>query len=194
MIQYHLTLQRHNRLWNNYVPALAWLVLSSYLIFWGGMFKFDPIGIFIVLRASVIVGCLLIREFPTREAPFYQRVFAWVSTLMPLALRWESNHELVDTAGTVISILGSCLATWAIIDLGKSFGISPALRSHVNKGVYRYLNQPIYIGYIIASVGILLVTPSMYNLIITVVSWILLFIRSQWEKVFLSYENKEYIP
>ena len=56
--------------------------------------------------------------------------------------------------------VGFLIVTLATIELGQRLGVSPAKRGEVcSSGVYRYLNHPMYVGYALAELGVVLLNP-----------------------------------
>ena len=66
-----------------------------------------------------------------------------------------------------------------ILKKSSSFGVSPANRGAVRSGLYRYIRHPMYMGYVIAEFGFVLLNPT--NLIIWVISVGLYFARTKIE-------------
>lgn len=81
---------------------------------------------------------------------------AYVSSAMPLMYAGGVSHSVLSD---VLSILGFALATIALLELGRSFGVAPANRGHVRSGVYRYVSHPMYLGYALSELGMCLVNP-----------------------------------
>jgi protein-S-isoprenylcysteine O-methyltransferase Ste14 len=59
--------------------------------------------------------------------------------------------------------LGAALAAWAVISLGRSFGIVAANRGIRTGGPYRFVRHPLYSAYIVTETGYLLENPSLRN-------------------------------
>jgi protein-S-isoprenylcysteine O-methyltransferase Ste14 len=59
--------------------------------------------------------------------------------------------------------LGAGLAAWAVISLGRSFGIVAANRGIRTSGPYRFVRHPLYSAYIVTETGYLLENPSVRN-------------------------------
>jgi protein-S-isoprenylcysteine O-methyltransferase Ste14 len=64
---------------------------------------------------------------------------------------------LCSAAGLTIVIGGK-------LSLGRSFGLMPANRGVVSRGLYRLVRHPIYTGYLITHVGFLAANPTMWNI------------------------------
>jgi hypothetical protein len=71
-----------------------------------------------------------------------------------------------------------------LIALGNSFGVSPAKRPYVQQGPYKYLKHPIYIGYFLSELSVILLNFSEYNVIIFLISTALYFYRAILENKF----------
>ncbi len=63
--------------------------------------------------------------------------------------------------GTFLTLLGTALAIWARIHLGRNWSAAPALKENhelITSGPYQRLRHPIYTGLLIAALGSTLVT------------------------------------
>jgi protein-S-isoprenylcysteine O-methyltransferase Ste14 len=77
-------------------------------------------------------------------------------------------------------LLGTGFAIWSVAILGHCFGLFPEVRGLVQRGPYRWVRHPVYLGEIVASVGILLTRPHVLTLAL-----LLVFIGLQyWRTVF----------
>jgi protein-S-isoprenylcysteine O-methyltransferase Ste14 len=98
------------------------------------------------------------RRVIAHSAPI-MTIVAYASSALPLFyLSAETGMPIVlGTAVTLLSIIGFTLVGLATIDLGTSIGVTPALRgSRRKRGVYRMLNHPMYTGYLIAEMGLVI--------------------------------------
>ena len=68
------------------------------------------------------------------------------------------------------------------LTLGRSFGLMPANRGIVCRGIYRTLRHPIYAGYLVTHAAFLVAHPSAWNLAVLVVSDSALMIRAMYEE------------
>ena len=112
-------------------------------------------------------------------------VVAYVSSVMPL-LYFGSivDSKLLFLASDLLAILGFLIVVFATVELGASIGISPANRGLVRSGIYRYIKHPMYMGYVISELGLVLVNP--LNLVICGASVSLYFVRSRIENKILN--------
>lgn len=167
-----------NRLLNNVVPVLVWGTYHLAIPNWGMSF----FSFLMMLRALIVLYLFLIRDVPERRAPVYQIVIAWVSTFLPVLMVWEPTFGSAELTGRLISISGMVLFIFTCLDLGKSFGVSPAIRTEVSNGVYRFVSHPMYLSHVIVEVGCLIANPTLWNFSIVAVAWSLFFLRAYWEK------------
>lgn len=107
------------------------------------------------------------------RAPLVYRIIAWGSALLPMLMRAEIHANFVDWGGLALSICGTVIVGISCIDLGRSFGVSPALRPYIQSGIYRYLKHPMYLGHLLMELGILIAEPSWRNGSIVALSWLL---------------------
>jgi protein-S-isoprenylcysteine O-methyltransferase Ste14 len=103
-----------------------------------------------------------------------------LSSAMPLLYFGSTvSSKALFLASDLLAIIGFLIVVLATIELGTSIGISPANRGLVRSGIYRYIKHPMYLGYAISEMGLVILNP--LNLSICVVSMILYFIRSKIE-------------
>ena len=128
---------------------------------------------------SALIAWLLITRSPQAvEAPWPQKVIAWASALLPLAMRVH-RETLV---GQVITGLGLLLVLWALGTLGRSFGIAPADRGLVKDGPYRLVRHPMYLGELISLAGAVTGDPTTWNVVLMLVLLLSLLLRIRWEE------------
>lgn len=85
--------------------------------------------------------------------------------------------------GLVIGFSGLILWVASYINLGKSFGVLPQKQKKVKKGVYKYLNHPMYVAIWLTFLGISIANASWESLVfLNVVITPLLFIRAYFEE------------
>ncbi len=85
--------------------------------------------------------------------------------------------------GIILALSGLVLWVTSYINLGKNFGVLPQKQKKVNKGVYKYLNHPMYIAIWLTFLGLSLANASWESLVfLNVVITPLLFIRAFFEE------------
>lgn len=168
-----------SRFRNNILPAIAWAGFCIAVPHW----HMDPLWFFFGLRWALVFVLLLIRHAPLRTAPAHQVGISWFSAFLPMLLSWNfgtSGGAVV--AGMGIVLLGTLLSGLALVDLGRSFGISPAARPFVGGGIYKFVRHPMYVGHALTELGILAFAPTMRNLFIVLLSSGLYAVRIKWEE------------
>jgi len=140
------------------------------------------------LRDMLAVWLLLTRKNSVSDSQNSLMYLSYFSSAMPFIYLNESvSSNNVSTTINILTTLGFCLSTLALIDLGKSFGVSPAKRHVVNTGVYKFFNHPMYLGYAIAEAGFIFVNRS--NFFIYLISLGLYIVRARAENKVLSSTN-----
>jgi protein-S-isoprenylcysteine O-methyltransferase Ste14 len=86
-------------------------------------------------------------------------------TMMPLLVRPSATSSaLIPVVGCLlIMIAGIYLEIAAKLSLGRSFGIIAANRGVRTKGPYRFIRHPMYAGYLLTHIGILMAMPTWRN-------------------------------
>lgn len=162
---------------NNLIPAIAWIGYHAVVPTW----HWDFLGAFLLLRAMIVLVFFLMRDAPLRRAPRYQIAIAWVSTFLPTLLVWDPSPGISSLVGELVAIVGMVFFTFTCLDLGKSFGVSPAVRPYVARGVYGRLPHPMYCSHVVVEIGLLIASPSPTNFAIAGMSWALYALRAKWE-------------
>jgi protein-S-isoprenylcysteine O-methyltransferase Ste14 len=73
-----------------------------------------------------------------------------------------STPSLLLSSGVVIA--GTAFAAWSLAILGRCFGLFPEVRGLVLRGPYRWVRHPVYLGEIVAGVGVLIARPHLLTL------------------------------
>ena len=94
--------------------------------------------------------------------------------------------------GAFCSILGLGVAVIALCSLRESFGIFVQVRDVVTKGLFRYMRHPMYFGHIFAELGLVLLSPRLYNFVFSVLLIALTVYRATLEEKKLSRHSTEY--
>lgn len=135
-----------------------------------------------LIRGLIVFYSFLSRDIPLKRAPKFQIAVAWISTFLPTLLIWKANSGFSGLIGELIAIAGMVMFAFTCLELGKSFGVSPALRTPVSGGIYSYVSHPMYFSHIIVETGILIACPSKLNFVIAGITWGLYALRGSWEK------------
>jgi len=140
--------------------------------FWGAMVGLrarqaldgDWIAGPLALQAGLAAYRLLEREPARSESPIGWRLIAWGAALLPFALRPGGEELMPETIAAIITLAGLALSLWALVSLGRSFGIAPADRGLVVRGAYRVLRHPMYAGEVFSYLGYLAAHGRAWNL------------------------------
>ena len=136
------------------------------------------IPLLLAFQSGLIAWRLGTRREQAGEARWSQKMVAWLSALLPLAMRL-SDETMV---GQVITSLGLLLVLWSLTSLGDSFGIAPADRGLVESGPYRFVRHPMYLGELVSLLGALISNLSTWNGVLILVLLLCIFLRIHWEE------------
>lgn len=79
----------------------------------------------------------------------------------------------------VLIVTGYALSSIALLELGRSFGVAPANRGRVGSGIYRVMRHPMYFGYGMAELGLVIMNTA--NAPLFAFSVGLYWLRARWE-------------
>ena len=104
-----------------------------------------------------------------------------------LLIQMEGGRELLHAPWpALLQLSGITLEILSKWTLGRSFGLLPAHRGVVVRGVYQMVRHPIYLSYMLTHVGYLLAVFSWHNLLLFVLLYTLQVIRILREEALLS--------
>jgi hypothetical protein len=177
-----------NNYWNRWKAdttrplALFYSIAFALLFSWRFFLNHALIFLLLSFRFWVMSYYVANRFPPEGPISFYQRGIAYASMSVPFFYH-DPLHSVTGPIfffGETLALIGTLLATWGLIDLGRRFGIAPAKRGEVcRSGVYRWLKHPIYVGYALMESDCVILNPA--NLGIYAVSMASLFVRSRLE-------------
>jgi protein-S-isoprenylcysteine O-methyltransferase Ste14 len=96
---------------------------------------------------------------------------AFVGTTAALLARPGGPGPISLPAGLSLMMVGTCIALVAKFSLARSFGLAPANRGVKRRGAYAFLRHPMYLGYIVAQAGFLLLNPTWRNALVYAIAW-----------------------
>jgi protein-S-isoprenylcysteine O-methyltransferase Ste14 len=154
------------------------------------------IGLFLLFRHPAAEGP---RELKEVFVPLAVTLFFLAYRLPPLLPQFLSRPLAplpVMVSCAIASLFfgaaGSLIAVWGIISLGRSFGIFVAVRKVVLVGPYRYVRHPIYSGYVLIWVGIVLANLSIAIVALVAIHTMLMIYRARLEERRLAEASPEY--
>ena len=112
--------------------------------------------------------------------------------ILPCLMRPNEQSEgVLAFAGLMFEFFGIALTQAARVYMGRSFGILPANRGVVSNGPFSIVRHPIYIGWLVLSIGYAMSYPSARNVVLIVITLPFMVWRIEQEEAHLS-EDPEY--
>lgn len=102
---------------------------------------------------------------------------------------WQTS---LTVTGLFLGLMGPAVAIWAVLYLGRSFGVFVVVRKVILDGPYQWVRHPIYLGYLCMLTGLVLVNFSAAYFILVPIHIGLLLYRAHLEEVRLSEHSAEY--
>ncbi len=117
------------------------------------------------------------------------RLVTAVSLLAPLLVGpVETQGLLSEAAAASLAGLGLAIVVGGKISLGWSFGLLPANRGVMERGLYRIVRHPIYLGYLMTHIPFLAAHPSGWNAAVLLVGDTALIVRALYEEETLGHD------
>ncbi|MBV8879599.1 MAG: hypothetical protein JO332_06545 [Planctomycetaceae bacterium] len=119
---------------------------------------------FLLFGAYAAFGALRLverRPDPTAFASWTRAALVFVAMLIPLAANPEGR--LIWSGGWWLAASGALLGILAVVALGSSFDVVPAVRGVVCRGPYKVIRHPGVTAVLIMAAGFLLVHWSVWN-------------------------------
>lgn len=93
-------------------------------------------------------------------------IVIYAHCLLPLFVTKGDVQLISATSCGLVALTGLVISVFALTDLWDAFGIVPANRGIVKRGFYRWVRHPIYLGYCVTGLAVLLFSFSMPQLLI----------------------------
>jgi protein-S-isoprenylcysteine O-methyltransferase Ste14 len=143
----------------------------------------------LALQSGLVAYCVYAQRETIVSAPRTQQLAAWSSSVLGLLMLPGRHPSWILLA---CSIPGVALSSWAVLALGRSFGIAPADRGLVQGGPYRLVRHPMYLGEILALLPVLIGCFTPLNVAIFLLIGIAQVARITWEeRMIYGYEAYE---
>ena len=142
-------------------------------------------------EALVVILTCLRRQATAVDRRLLVRMVTVASMISPLLVRPASEAGLVSEATAVaLAGLGLIIVIGGKISLGYSFGLLPANRGVMERGLYRIVRHPIYLGYLLTHVPFLMAHPSAWNASVLIAGDCALIVRAFYEEQTLRRDPK----
>ena len=145
----------------------------------------------LVSELLVVVLTIARRRATVVDRSLGARLIATVSIVGIPFISPTGGGLVPDLATAAVSVAGLAIVIAGKLTLGRSFGLMPANRGIVCRGIYKVLRHPIYAGYLVTHVAFLAAHPSLWNMVVFVVSDTALMVRSIYEERTLA-QDAEY--
>jgi protein-S-isoprenylcysteine O-methyltransferase Ste14 len=136
----------------------------------------------LVSELLVVILTVVRRPAVIVDRAWMTRAIATASIVGIPLLRPVGVGIIPDAATAAISGAGLLLIIAGKVALGRSFGLMPANRGIVCRGVYRLMRHPIYAGYLITHAAFLIAHPTAWNLVVLIASDTALLVRAVYEE------------
>jgi protein-S-isoprenylcysteine O-methyltransferase Ste14 len=98
---------------------------------------------------------------------------AFAGTMAAILARPGGTPLIDEDIGVLIVLFGTVLSVSAKLSLNHRFGITPANRGVQPSWAYAIVRHPMYLGYVILQIGYLLLNPTLHNIAVYSVAWLL---------------------
>lgn len=144
----------------------------------------------------LVVALMIIRK-PAKQfvRSFGGAAVALAGTFLPSFLIFSGTAQIDPSRAAVAGVFligGMGYAIWALSTLGRCLSMMPEVRGLVTSGPYARVRHPLYLGEMIATLGVLIPILSPRNVAIFVVFCGLQLWRSRYEEAALSSAFPEY--
>ena len=165
--------------------VILWLLLAKRVF--AATNPFAPL--IMVAETAVVVFVLIRRPTQTISLRLGDWLLAITATYAPLLIQPSDTpaalHWLVPI-GVGLTVAGNVVQIAAKMFLRRSFGIAPANRGIKTDGMYRVVRHPMYAGYLLVHIGVLMLMPSPLNFLIYAIGWCAQILRLLAEERLLS--------
>jgi protein-S-isoprenylcysteine O-methyltransferase Ste14 len=144
----------------------------------------------LLLRNSSLTILFLIRRPAKASSCQVKEWFvAVLGTVAPLFFTQGNAYPAIPSyfhcVVYLVMAMAGTLSLFAVLSLGRSFGIVPANRGIKTKGLYALVRHPIYACYLFFDMSFVVINFSWHNLSILAVSCLALYLRALYEERFL---------
>lgn len=158
--------------------AMAWRLLNDFLI----TNRATDLLLLVGESLVVVLTCLRRPATVVDKRPVSRFVTA-MSMAAPLLSQPAHVPPLIPEAAAAMLVgLGLVVVVGGKLSLGCSFGLLPANRGVMQRGLYRVVRHPIYLGYLLTHIPFLAAHPSGWNAAVLIAGDAALVLRAFYEE------------
>ena len=150
--------------------VILWLFLAQRVF--SSTNPFAPL--IMVAETAVVLFVLIRRSADTISLRLGDWLLAITATYAPLLIQPADTPaalHLLIPFGIALTVVGNVVQIAAKMFLRRSFGIAPANRGIKTDGMYKIVRHPMYAGYLVVHIGILMLMPTLLNFVIYAIGW-----------------------
>lgn len=121
---------------------------------------------------ALIIWCYLRRSRAVATSGSVTGYAAAVAaTFLPLTLpllHGAPPEASLRNAGYLLVLTGTCWAVWSVRFLGRSISVIAQAREVVDRGPYRLIRHPLYVGELVSSLGVAIIAGTVWVLCVWV--------------------------
>ena len=141
----------------------------------------------LISETAVMVFTLIRRPTGNISLRLGDWLLAITATAAPLMIQPGLDmFPAIAPIGLALVLSGNVVQALAKLSLRRSFGIAPANRGVKSDGLYRFVRHPMYAGYLAVHIGIMILMPSLFNLVLYTIGWWAQILRLRAEEALLS--------
>lgn len=179
----------------DWIERIAIASLFAFLVFMRRERLIDPETriwfLLYLVSEGLVVFFILIRR---RTDDVTMRPTDWglaiIPTFLPMLVTAGGNPLVPIEIGVTLVLTGMICQLSAKLMLRRSFGLIAANRGIKMGGPYRLVRHPMYAGYLLTHIGLLLTSPLMLNLVLYTVAWSAQVLRIMAEERLLGNDPK----
>jgi protein-S-isoprenylcysteine O-methyltransferase Ste14 len=157
---------------------LAWRLLGDFMV------TGRPTDLLMLVGEALVVVLTCLRRPASiiDRRPFVRFVTAISMTAPLLSQPAQIAPILPEAAAALLLSIGLLIVVGGKISLGYSFGLLPANRGVMERGLYRIVRHPIYLGYLLTHIPFLAAHPSAWNATVLLTGDVALIVRALYEE------------
>jgi protein-S-isoprenylcysteine O-methyltransferase Ste14 len=183
----HLTTKQLDRI--ERIIVLLFYFQLALRMFWNAYQNASPVSLILLPSEGLVVVLVMLRRSANELSARWQDwIAALLGTVLPtlvIAGSQTSSSGILAVAGN-LALMGFLVQLYAKCCLGLSFGMVAANRGIRNAGPYRLVRHPIYAGYIVTHCAFMMMFPSLWNVAILGLGFLIQVYRIHVEERILS--------